>query len=129
MPSTGGCPRGKLLDAEIREDLMAKLTLSTRVTTLERDVRDHSKTLTSIIDRVSASDARLSVLENAHMDGLIKAARQEERDISLEKRLKSMEGTLEKILGVGAKTLWLFAASLVTAIVLFTINGGLTLTN
>lgn len=103
----------------------SKVTQIKRLEFLERDVRDHAKSLTSMADSINDTNRRLAVLEQAHQQYEIYRAREEERDKALQERLKSMEAQLKSILGVGSKLLWIVGTSVVGAFIAFLLKGGL----
>lgn len=86
----------------------------------ERDVRDHAKTLTSIVES-------LGVLQNAERARQIADAVAEERAINRGKQLQRIEADVAAIKGAGNKLLWIVIGSVVLAFLAFVYRGGLNL--
>lgn len=102
-----------------------KLTVSKRVDLLERDTRDHSKSLTALMDAQSAMIKRLTELEEAHQQRVIYEVREEQRDIALGLRLLGIEKRLDVISSSAFKLFWLVFSAIVLAGVAFVLSGGL----
>jgi len=98
-----------------------------RLELAERDLRDHAKSLTTIVEANKLQQDRISVLEQAVRKWEIAEARAEERSLRNSDRLKSIEEDLEALRGVGTKLLWIVAGGVLTAFVAFVLKGGLTL--
>lgn len=98
-----------------------------RLELAERDLRDHAKSLTTIVEANKLQQDRISVLEQAVRKWDIAEARAEERSLRNSDRLKNIEEDLEALRGVGTKLLWIVAGGVLTAFVAFVLKGGLTL--
>lgn len=95
-------------------------TLEERVERHDRDLRDHAKTLSSIVEKLT--DMETAAHQRAIMD-----ARVEERAISRGQQLERIEADLAAIKGVGTKLLWIVIGSIAAAFLAFVIKGGLAL--
>lgn len=104
---------------------MDKLPQIKRIEFLERDSRDHAKTLTMLTDQLQQNTLRLGALEKVDIAQEVAQARQEERDKALNTRLTTIENDIRSIKGAGTKLLYLVAASIIGAFVLFVVKGGL----
>lgn len=98
-----------------------------RLDLVERDVRDHAKTLTTVIETHKSHGEKITLLEQAFRKWEIADARAEERSLRNSDRLKNIEEDLEALRGVGTKLLWIVAGGVLTAFVAFVLKGGLTL--
>jgi hypothetical protein len=92
---------------------------------LERDSRDHAKTLTEIISSHAALAGRVAVLEHAHNERLVLEARQEERATARIEWQDRIEKEIQTIRGVGTKLLWIIGTGVIGAFVAFFVNRGL----
>jgi|SRR5690606_21424858 len=97
-----------------------EITLEERVAALERDVRDHSKTLTFIVEK-------LQILEAANHSRALLDARAEERAIARGEKLEEIQREVAAIKGVGTKLLWIVISAVCAAFVAFILRGGLVL--
>lgn len=104
-------------------------TLSHRVRLLERDVRNHSHTLTSLVEHQSNTSKHLRELEEFRMERLLAAAREDERDKSLGDRLTRIEASIDvgldaltkqinAIKAVGVKLGWIIIGAVVPGVLL-----------
>lgn len=91
-----------------------------RMSNVERDVRDHAKTLSSMLET-------LRTLEQERIERKIVAAREEERDKALNERLTTIETAIKGIQGVGNKLVWIAATAVFGAFIAFIIKGGLSI--
>ena len=98
-----------------------------RLDLVERDLRDHAKTITTVVETNKNQLERIGFLEQAFRKWEIAEARAEERSLRNSDRLKSIEEDLEALRGVGTKLLWIVAGGVLTAFVAFVLKGGLTL--
>lgn len=98
-----------------------------RLEIVERDVRDHAKSLSAIFDHQSTTEGRLRLLEEAHSLRLIADARAEERSINRDAQLKRIEDDVQGLKGGVFKLIWLVAGAVVLAFVAFVVKGGLSL--
>ncbi len=73
------------------------ITTEERVALVERSLVDHAKSLTAYNDEFAKFGARLLALEDWRHDRNIAAAREDERDKSLYKRLDEIEASIEAI--------------------------------
>lgn len=89
-----------------------------RVDMLERDVRDHSKSITAMIEEVRV----ISQWQRAQ--DLI-MAREDERDKALDNRLRGIETELHSIKGGFSKAQWIIIGAVILAIVGWVLSGGL----
>lgn len=104
---------------------MEKLPQIKRMEFVERDLRDHAKSLTSLTDQLGQASMRISALEKVDVVQEVAQARQEERDKALNSRLTTIESDIRSIKGAGSKLLFIVGTSVVGAFVLFVIKGGL----
>jgi hypothetical protein len=102
-----------------------KLTPAKRLEFVERDVRDHAKTLTSLTEMQARLAGRMEGLDKADLDQLVTRARREERDTALNERLTRIEADIKSIKGVFNWLLGIIGASILGAFALFIIKGGL----
>lgn len=84
----------------------------------DRDLRDHAKTLTSIVEK-------LTLLEMNSRQRELSEARAEERAIARGEKLDRIESEILAIRAAGAKLLWIVIGSVVLAFLAFVYQGGL----
>lgn len=96
-----------------------------RLDRIERDSRDHAKSITEIVNGHSGLAGRISVLEQANNHRTVLEARQEERAIARETWQKKVEKDLSDMRGGVNKLLWIVATGVIGAFLAFIINGGL----
>lgn len=95
-------------------------TLEDQVERHDRDLRDHAKTLSSIVEQLNA-------LQIDNRQRQINDARTEERSIARTDQLERIERDIEAIKGVGNKLLWIVIVSVAGAFLAFVYRGGLVL--
>lgn len=113
-----------------------ELTIQQRVDQAERDLRDHSKTLSAHNDAIKMLELRTLAIEEARRARQLEEVRREEREEAREKalniRLDSITKDIEavrkdviSIKGAGAKVAWLVIAIVVGAAVTWLLRGNL----
>ena len=103
------------------------VTQAQRLDFLDRDLRDHSKSLTALTDGIADLGKRITALEEANLSYRVYIAREEERDKALQARLSGIETSLNGIKGGFNKLLWIIGTGVIGAFVAFIIKGGLAL--
>lgn len=98
-----------------------------RVANVERDLRDHAKTLSTLVESSRSFDTRLIVLEQADRNRQLSEAVEKERDKNTAEWRTNVNSRFEKIEGGISKLLWTFAIAIVAAFAAFLIKGGLSL--
>lgn len=98
-----------------------------RLENVERDLRDHAKSLSTIINNMAENAQRIKSLEAEQISYKVYMAREEERDKALQSRLGGIEKSLEGIKGGFTKLLWIIGTGVVGAFIAFIMNGGLRL--
>lgn len=96
-----------------------------RLLQLENHANRHASSLSEFVKMLDGVEKRVETLEERHQARQIVEARQEERDIQLERRLVGIEGGIEGIKNVGAKFFWVVTGAIVVAFTAFVIRGGL----
>ena len=91
-----------------------------RVGLIERDTRDHAKSLTVITNEISHLAAWKSGLD-------VMLAREEERDKAITRRLDSIETSIQRNSSEWSKLQWIVIGSVVAAAAAFVFKGGLVL--
>lgn len=104
---------------------MEPIDLAHRVAQLENHVGRHASSLTDFVKLFDGVEKRVETLEERHQARQIIEARQEERDIQLERRLVGIENGIQAIKNFGAKFFWVVTGAIVLAFVAFVIRGGL----
>lgn len=106
---------------------MDEIPVIRRLDMIERDLRDHAKTFSAMMEQGLAMQQRVSGLEIAFRKWEIAEARAEEREKRLNERLEKIDEGLETLRGFGAKLLWIVAGVVITAFLTFVLRGGLIL--
>lgn len=100
-----------------------------RLSIAEKDLRDHAKSISTIVNEVGRFDSRITVLEKAEMDRLLSEtdhnARREERGLALELRLKGIESKLDKLLSFWSKISTAIILAFVGLAVAWVVRGGM----
>lgn len=103
-------------------------TLEQRVATLERDARDHAKTLTAHNGLITDVNEKVSAIEAARQDRLIFEARREEKELArsqaVNERFDRVEDQLKAIKDNGNKVVFIVLTAVIGAVVLFMMKGG-----
>lgn len=94
--------------------------LNHRVGLLERDFRDHAKTISNIVEEVR-------VISSWQRSQDLIMAREDERDKALNKRLDAIEADIRSIKGGFSKAQWVVISAVILAIVAFAFKGGFAL--
>lgn len=113
-----------------------ELTIQQRVENAERDLRDHSKTLTAHNDAIKMLELRTLAIEEARRARQLEEVRREEReearDRALNVRLDGIVKDIEvvqkdvvSIKGAGAKVAWIVIAIVAGAAVTWMLKGNL----
>jgi CHASE3 domain sensor protein len=102
-----------------------KLDATAQIETLQRDLRDHAKTLTEIISAQTTLSGRVQMLEQAQGERMVLEARQEERAIARIEWQERIEKEVNSLRGVGVKLLWIIATGIIGAFIVFMVNGGM----
>lgn len=102
-----------------------RISPTKRLEYVERDLRDHAKSLTALADAGKNMQDRLVALERSVQDWRVAEARKEERALALQKWMHKVDEDLKSIRGVGTKLLWIVGGSVVTAFVAFLLRGGI----
>lgn len=89
---------------------------------IDRDVRDHAKTISEIITRQQATDERLRRIEN---DRMTEAAVGIERRGNLDERLDRIEANIAQVYGLGKWVMAGVGSVLIATVVGFVVKGGL----
>lgn len=98
--------------------MIDRTSLEGRVDTLERDSRDHAKTLSEIIEK-------LNLLEKENHERRLIEVRAEERSIARTEQLERIEKDIAGIKAVGSRILWIIVVAVIGAFVTFVLRGGL----
>ena len=97
---------------------MTDLTTNRRLDLLERAVRDHSKTLTTLHERQQAQESDMAAINSWRQQRDVAQAREEEREIQLRKDLAKIQGGISRIS-------WAGLLAVVGAVAAFIVHGGL----
>lgn len=100
-------------------------SLERRVDLLERDSRNHARSLTEIVNVVGAQGNDLKKLGEWQMTRLLAEVREEERDKALYTRLDSLDTAIKGMREGWTKILWTIGGAVIVALVAFVIRGGL----
>lgn len=73
------------------------ITTEERVALAERNLVDHAKSLSVFADEIGKINVRMQIMEDWRHDRNVAAAREDERDKSLYKRLDDIESSIEAI--------------------------------
>ena len=113
--------------ADYHQGPLERMTTAKRLDFVERDLRDHAKSLTALAEAGKAMQDRLFAIERSIQDWRVAEARAEERAKSMQKWMQKVDSELVGIRGAGTKLLWVVGGAIVTAFVAFILRGGLVL--
>lgn len=106
-----------------------RAALETRVALVERDVRAHARSITSLVENDQRQEIAIQGLEDWKMNRLLVEAREEERDKSLYGRLERIEASIASgiaavssevkgIKGNFSRAFWIAMGTLIPAVIL-----------
>ena len=99
--------------------------MENRVNNLERDVRDHSKSISAIVVAASETDKRIDSLEEINNQRNIREARAEERDIQTAKDMAAIRKDVEGMRGSVSRVAWIIITTVAGSIVVWMLKGNL----
>lgn len=115
--------------------MVRQLDLEKRMDIVERDLRDHAKTLSAHTDTIKMVEVRTTAIEDARRARAIEEVRREEREEarsqalnvrldSIVKDITSLSTDVKGIRGTGVKLGWIVITAVTLAVVGWLLKGG-----